>query len=240
MPSSLMPPNPETVDYSHVARLIDGGNSSPWMHKYFFDYAICLFNSIQVDKITPTRKEIKSRLEKAAAAARLLVRELDDGDIVDFLEAGGLAQIENRNRFQSNVALLALCADQAILSSDITTARGKARPGRGRAMLSDAFSSHVFCAVIIAEAWKCLRGKYPSPRNEQAREAAALFWSRCGGVRTGHSDDKRESWRPHIRNAVKENVPARLGEFRNEVRRYLTEARRLSPAAENPPENTPI
>ena len=68
--------------------------------------------------------------------------------------------------------------------------------------MQGADNPKVFCALIVAEAWKFLHGKYPASKNEKAAKAALDFWSVSGGAAaTGWGKKREGAWRPYFERA---------------------------------------
>jgi hypothetical protein len=90
-----------------------------------------------------------------------------------------------------------------------------------------ALLAHILCAMMTAEAWKFVRGKYPGARNSQAAEAAEMHWKLCvlpDGGRLPRTErvsfgNPLNAWRPHFKAAM----DTRLGfeTHRSELLRYL-------------------
>ena len=133
---------------------------------------------------------------------------------------------EIRN-LEANLAHLSQQAETARLSPPLSTKSGKTRPGPGLATATGVVSPHILCAMMIAEAWKFVRGKYPSARNREAAEAAEMLWELCtlpDGDRLPRTErvsfgNPLNAWRPHFEAAM----DARLGfeTHRSELLQHL-------------------
>jgi hypothetical protein len=93
-------------------------------------------------------------------------------------------------------------AHLSAMSPDLSDSTGKTKSGRGNTPVLGADNPKVFCALVVAEAWKFVHGDYPPPRSELAAKAALALWSVSGGEEPQGWGAKRErAWRPYFEKA---------------------------------------
>jgi len=180
--------------------------------------------------LQPGRAEVKEALSKAISAAQVLEDVLDDDRLREFLEDTPYGPFTRRALFDQDLGDLQDRAKAAI--NLLSTPDGKTKPGRSRAMPQKAFSSKVFCALIVNEAWKFFHGEYPAPRNRTAAAAAEMLWNSSPSplmqpppAKTpGWGADPVDGWRPHLKAARR----AELDEMRTELQRQLKEYNRYA------------
>jgi hypothetical protein len=90
----------------------------------------------------------------------------------------------------------------------------------------------VYCALLIAEAWKFFRGDYPGSRNAEAARAAEEYW-RLAGCERQSWGGKPNAWRPHFEEAESQNIE----ELRREYIRHLKESAAQAAALEPEPQS---
>ena len=145
---------------------------------------------------------MKRRMLEVSEAAIVLSNALSDTAIRAFLESAGAIRFATLGSLQHVLRNIGERAKVAADSTAITTPTGTTKSGRGKALPPGAYTAKTFCAVIVAEAWKFLHGKYPAPRNRKAAEAAQTFWLICGGTSGGWGDDPLGAWRPYFKKAM--------------------------------------
>ena len=150
----------------------------------------------------PTKAVMKRRMREVSDAAIFLGNALGDVATRAFLESAGAIRFAALGSLQGALKNIGERAKIAAESPAITALTGTAKRGRGTALPPGAYTSKTFCAVIVAEAWKFLHGKYPAPRNRKAAEAAQAFWLICGGTLGGWGDDPLGAWRPYFKKAM--------------------------------------
>jgi hypothetical protein len=178
------------------------------------------YRELRVHLIQPTRKEMRKRLAKVAAATEVLIAALNHNATREFLDA---ADTEAGAEYDT-IALSDLKnrAVNSLKLSSLATPRGRTRSGRGKALLPGSFSPKVFCAAIVAEAWNVVRDGYPAPSNLAAAALANLFWEVSGGpVTGGWGDHPLQAWRPSFIEASESDV----NEIKGKIRHYLMNAR---------------
>jgi hypothetical protein len=204
--------------YEEVASLIVGGKAPPqWLQTFFKRWIACLALDRGVHSMAPTKSAMKKRLEEIRSAALLLQSSLSDNYTREFLEAGHGGPIEGKAALGSQLGNLVESAKHAAELPELSTETGKVKSGRGRALCPGAFPPKVFCAALIAETWKYVRGEYPAPRNVQAACAAQALWLASKGQLTGWGDSPVTGWRSYFARIEDPGVTA----IRAEIRRHL-------------------
>lgn len=183
---------------AEIADLIAPADTPSWLKEYLQNWAPSLMLDRGVWAMQPTKVEMRQRMLDVSNAASLLHDALGDASAKEFLEGAGEIRIDNIGGLQRTLQLIAERAKQAAAHSAISTKAGIAKSGRGKAAPPDTYAPKVFCALVIAEAWKFMRSKYPAPRNRIAAQATHEFWKACGGPTTGWGSDPLNAWRPYF------------------------------------------
>ena len=231
MPNTVPPTNarwwrPELVD---VARKIAGCEPPAWfvtnLHRAA-DWGLAPMHA--QDRKATGRAATRDRLTAIAKAARLIVREMHNSEVSNYLERDG--QFEHGSEVVHTLNLMAERADKAV---EIIGSM------KGRASLISKFggvSTTTLCAHLIVEAWTVLRGKPPGAENPQAAEAAEALWRATGGAERGRGKpedvDGLDRWRDPFRAALKMPEQDRAG-----LQQHLSHGR---PPGQNAPENSLI
>jgi hypothetical protein len=209
---------------SHAAK---GGRR--W--RYYVSQAVLRqFGSLALYRHTsmtaPRRAEVVGNLLRIENAADEIREALSDEMTRAFLAFPSHG--DEIRTLEDSLAQLSQRAETARLSPALSTKSGKTRPGRGLAKAPGVVSPHVFCAMMIAEAWKFVRGEYPGPRNLKAAEAAEMLWGLCvlpDGHRLRRAErvtygNRLNAWRPHFKAAMDTQLGFEAD--RLELRRYLS------------------
>ena len=203
--------------YGAVAQLIAPTATPSWLRNYFAEWAPSLTVDSGVVTQQPTRKVMNGRLLEISEAALLLEKALADTAVREFLEAAGRVRIDNLGGLQVALQQIARHAQEAANSPELVTPRGTVRSGRGAAKPPDSFGPMTFCAVIVAQAWKFIRGEYPGPRNQAAARACEALWKAAVGKRDSWGNQPQEAWRPYLKAATSEVT----SQVREDCQRHL-------------------
>ena len=215
---------PSMPTFAEVAHLIAGPNAPPWLAAHFERWTPGLMVDRFVHEMQPTKAAMKERLAEVRDAASMLQHALRHTPTRAFLEIAPSDPIEYGVAFEHMLQELVGRAEHAMTSPALSTEDGKTRPGRGKAMAASTFSPKLFCAVLVAEAWTYLRRRSPGPRNPKVAAAANTLWRVSGGETTHRGEEPLNGWRYYFKEV---QAPA-LGKVREECRRHLEEAERLS------------
>lgn len=145
---------------------------------------------------------MRERLVKIGGAAELLRNELSNVAIREFFELEGAIRIDNLGGLEKTLGAIAERAEIASNSPVVSNEDGEAKAGAGRAFPSVAIKSKTYCALVIAETWKFVRGVYPRPRSEEAAAAAHALWRASGGRAAGWGNNPLNGWRHHFATAL--------------------------------------
>jgi hypothetical protein len=207
-------------DFSIVARLICGGDA-PWLAKQLWRWNQWLYRDLFTEKMRPTRAQMRSKLRDIENALLLITEALEPSGLREFLDAAPSGPIADPERLRLELEDLGFRARQAQDCPDLATSSGATRSGPGKAR-PEGMSPRTLCAVVISEAWKHVRGAYPSPKNRRAAEAAEIYWRAAGGEAHNCGDEPRAVWRYHLEKAASSTAKA----FRAEFKHYLVESER--------------
>ena len=184
-----------------VGRLIAPADTPRWLTKYLVHWSTPLASKFSVALLQPTKTEMKKQLTNIGNAADLLNNVLSDPMTRAFLEREFHFEIDKEFAgFRRALPLIAARAHKAARSPALSKQSGKTRRGRGKALLPGTYNPKIFCALVIAEAWKFIHGKYPTPVNRTAANAAEDYWQASGGSTDGWND-RLGAWRPYFQNA---------------------------------------
>ena len=208
-------------DFINVARLICDSDAPPWLADQLWRWNGWLYSDRHVEKIRPTRPQMRSTLLEVENAAFLLTEVLAPSWVREFLEASPHGPIVDPERLIRALEDLSYRASQAQNSHDLATKAGATKPGPGKAR-PEGMSPQTLCAVMIWEAWKHVHDEEPRPKNRRLAEATEAYWQTTG--REGHHFGKEPLafWRHHFKKAAASTVK----DFRTEWRRHLVEAER--------------
>jgi len=163
--------------------------------------------------LQPTKTTMKKQLTQLGKTAYLLNDILSNPTTRAFLECEFHFNIDKEfGEFRSALPLIAARAHKAARSPALTNKSGKTKSGRGKAVLPGTSNPKVFCAVVVAEAWQFIHGKYPTPVNTTAANAAEKYWLASGGSTGGWGNDRLGAWRPYFQNARRPQVDAQRAE----------------------------
>jgi hypothetical protein len=229
------PKDPQPL-FCDVARKITGDDNPPlWLVEHLERWAPSLAMDRGVAAMQPTKAKMREKLQAIKDATSTLIDALNDSATRDFLDEAP-DEITYHGQMDHMLRDLARRAEQSIGS--LSTADGKTKPGRNKAMPRRASHPKSFCAAIIAEAWMFCRGEEPAPKNQDAAAAAEMYWTGCAGVisiepaknafETIIGEEAKSwglrlnRWRHHFIGA---KGPA-LDSIRGELRRHLMESKR--------------
>jgi hypothetical protein len=212
-----------------VGRLIVSTDTPHWLADYFVYWATPLASEWSVEQLQLSKKEMKEQLTRVVDAADALNRALSEPVLTAFLErTSGIVIAKKFAGLHDSLLSIRRYAYLAATSSALLDEAGKTKRGRGKTPVPGGLNPKVFCALIVAEAWKVVRDRYPGSRNRNAAKAALGFWTLSVGTADGWGDGLA-GWRPHFEKAQNpEFAPARA-----KCLRILT-AVKLSPGPEEP------
>jgi hypothetical protein len=217
---SVLPPT-----FQDVAKLVAGTQTPPWLAEHLEWWAASLSAARMVDKHRPSKVAMKKKLEEVRLAALLLEKALNDAPTRKFLEIASSGRV--RTALAYELGGLAKRAEYVAASPILSTAAGKTKSGRGKALMNDDLSAKSHCAAMITETWLFFRNSFPGPRNRQAARAADDYWLASGGRSDGWGEDRLNGWRPHFeRVRASTTIPA-VASLRAIWRRDLLQSARM-------------
>jgi hypothetical protein len=221
--------------FADVARKITGGDAPAWLVDTLKNWAPCLAIDRGVAFRQPGRSEMKKKLQGVGSAAELIVSALHDGATRGFLDAATPGGIPYRGQIDHMLRDLVRRAEDGIES--LSTADGKTKAGRNKAVPPGSFHPKTLCAALILEAWTFVHEVEPAPKNQEAAAAADLFWNASMedlGIEPAKEriektvtkeakswGERLNGWRHHFKQAKE---PA-VSNNRQEIRRYLKEGK---------------
>ena len=178
-----------------IARLIAGNEETTrWVAEMVGRFRAALSCSISEAKIYPTRTALEKRIIAITQAVSTIKEAIEDHRLAPVL-LGDSAFFDHQ--FEMLAGLEALKARSEAVS--IRKGKGKdkhyARP--------TGLIEQVTCALMVAIAWREVRGTWPPHNNLEAQRACSELWSYAGG-RAGWSDKENRSvdvWRDHLEAA---------------------------------------
>jgi hypothetical protein len=217
-------PSSEIEDFVCIAQSIGGDSAPAWLPEQLRKWTGSIFLDRWVEVKQPARAEMRSILRNVGGSAGLLLRALGSPPVREFLEAAPNGPIQNIGRLTHDLEDLVFRANQANRSTSLATSTGATKAGRGKAAPAGAISPPIYCALIVMETWKFLRGAEPRPRNKKAAAAAEALWRAAGGDAHSCGEEPLARWRHHFKTA--RLVPT--VDLRVELRRHLIESERSS------------
>jgi hypothetical protein len=184
-----------------IGRLIVPRDTPPWLTDYFVYWATPLASEWSVEQLQLPKAEMKEQLTRVVDAADALNEALSQPVPKAFLErTHGIAIDKKFTGFQDSLQSIRRYAYLAATSSALLDGAGNIRRGRGKTPVPGGLDPKVFCALIVAEAWKFARGAYPGARNSKAAKAALSFWALSADTVVGWKNGLT-AWRQHFENA---------------------------------------
>jgi hypothetical protein len=216
------PPSKDVVSaptFEDVARFVAGPDAPVWLVAHFKRWAKSLVVDRFLEEKQPAKVAMKRQLDDVKDAALLLRRALSDTPTREFLEIVPQDRIKYGGVIDHMLQDLATRAERAMGSPALSRKDGKTKAGRTKGAPLDASSAKLFCAALIAEAWKYFHDTDPPPRNQDAARAADAYWRASGGE-TNSWTVPLNGWRPYFHRVQEPSLAA----VRAECRRHLIEA----------------
>jgi hypothetical protein len=215
-------------DYEIIASLIVRENPPHWLAEILMRWAPEVLFDALAAKLHPSRADMRQRLIALRKASLLIVRSLGQHERW-FLQADPGGPMTYRSALIDCLRDLAGRAERASKLSVLVGETGTTKAGSGRALPPGGASAQVYCAALVAEAWKYFNGEDPAPANKRAQNATDALWvaSRAQSVlrlnkRRGPSETHEPGarWRHHL---SKVNFSS-LSEIRAQFRHDLAQA----------------
>ena len=219
-----IPPPPAKAELRAIATLIAGDAPPDWLIMHLESWIGSLIVDRGVNAGQPTRSEMRARLEQIREAALLLLDEVQASEIREFLDASPHGPMENVAQLADQLVALITRSEEVGEAATIANAVGQAKRGPGKARPPGATPPEAFCALIISETWRHVRGDRPGARNERAQEAAERYWRLAGGEASTEANEPYARWRSHFERARKDGPES----IRKEIRRHLAEHARMA------------
>jgi hypothetical protein len=221
--------------YEIIAGLIVG-NPPPWFAEILMRWApLVLFDAL-ASRLHPSRADMRQRLTAVQEASLRIVQSLRQEERW-FLQADPRGPMTYRSSLITCLTDLASRAERASNLSVLVGEAGTTKAGSGRALPPGGASAQVYCAALVAEAWKYFNGADPAPANKRAQGATDALWvaSRAQSVlrlnkRRGRSETHEPGarWRHHLRKVNSSSLSEIRAQFRCDLSR--ADARAGSPA----------
>jgi hypothetical protein len=208
-----------TLVYKEVALLIAPTDTPAWLSSMLSDWAPSIALDRAVHEAQPTKVEMRKRLAQIQLAAATLLHSFQHAPTKEFLEREGAIRIENFGGLEHTLRTIGERAATAAVSTTISETLAKAKKGTGKALPAISIPPKAFCALIVAEVWKHVRGNYPAMGSKEAATAAEAYWCASGGSTKSWGTQTHRSWSYHFRKA---RTPA-AEQLRREVCRHCME-----------------
>ncbi len=208
-------------DFAQVAAFIVSP-SPDWLMKQLQLWSISLWLSYAIESRQASRAELRALLEKVESSAQLLIKALSHSALVEFLYTETERPRLAPGDFLAVLGALSRSANALLHSPEFADESGRTRPGAGRPLVNGAMPAKTYCALIISEAYRYFRDRFPATRNEKVNRAAERYWQLSGGPHLAVGEDSWTGWRSHFEAA---RSPA-LDKEREEIRRRLSEGER--------------
>jgi hypothetical protein len=172
-------------------------------------------------RIAPSRRQLRARLESMQNSPAEAQSGLRDTFVGDFLRKVSREASLDFLTFSSDASALTTAIKVAL--DDLVNSAGRTKAGRGKTQISNSLSADMFCALVVAEAWKFFYENYPDPKAERAAEACEAYWNAVGGTSAQSAGNRRFGrWKHYLREIRKGMHP----DDRAELRRHLQESKR--------------
>jgi hypothetical protein len=148
--------------FTEIGRLIAADDAPPWLAQHLRSWVGSLFLDRYVQKIQPTKAQMRKTLKRVEDAASLLTGELASVPVREFLELPPFGPFADLRALDHDLSDLASRAGSAANSERLSTAANVTRSGRGKASPTGAISPKGYCALLVAETWKYFHKQYPS------------------------------------------------------------------------------
>jgi hypothetical protein len=189
---------PSDDDHLRAAAELIGGQVPPaWLIVWLKHMAMGVGSAISEERDYPSRRELRARLRRIQAAARMLMGEIEDHVVLGHLEAG----TESPLGFEEHSAL-----ERIARLADAAAERIPAGGGAGKSMIAkaDGHSAPQICALVVMVAWRGTTGDWPPIRNAAAQSACERLFVAAGGDSDRRGGDKARRdgfWRDQLRHA---------------------------------------
>ncbi len=220
----LRRPARELESSREIALLIAGDESPEWLAKLIDDILDGIKFRRLLDRIEPTRAELRSRFEKLREAKDLIFRALYSPQVRDFLGSPAPGVISHED-FARALVDFGKRIDRADKDKALIDAVGQAKRGRGRARAAMRPPTEVAVALLIAEMWRYFRHVSVAPGSKKAANAAEKYWGLAGGGAHDAGDEPLACWKPRFVEVLRgSSDPQReeaLEKLRREIRHLL-------------------
>jgi hypothetical protein len=212
-------------DYEIIAGLIVRENPPHWLAETLMGWAPLILLDALFTKQHIPRAEMRKRLAAVRHACLLLRQSLRDQERW-LLIADPLGPMSYRSALIADLEDLAGRAERASKLSVLVGETGTTKAGSGRALPPGGASAQVYCAALVAEAWKYFNGEDPAPANKRAQKATDALWvaSRAQSVlrlnkRRGPSETHEPAarWRHHLSKVNSSSLSEIRAQFRHDL-----------------------
>lgn len=210
--------------FEDVARLIAGNkNSAPkGLVECLRVQGASLCHVRQTEKVQPSRTAARKQLIDVRKAALILLEALDPDApppmtstarrkretaqeaILSALDEAGDSPLDLTGGLVARLQNISARAELAAASVPGGGGAGKFAPRQG------GLSSKEICALVVAEAWKMVRGVNPGHNNGAVHEAVDTYWRAATREESIGSDASFGAWERHLKKAKSADPNLRL------------------------------
>ena len=205
--------------------------SPEWLAKLIYDILDGVKFSRLIDRMEPTRAELRSEFDKLCEAKDLIFRALYSPEVGDFLGPPAPGVVSDDD-FAGALIDLGKRIDRAGQDKALIDAVGHAKRGRGRARAAMRPPTEVAIALLIAEMWRYFRHEPVAPGSKKAAEVAEKYWRLAGGYAHDAGDEPLACWKPRFVEVLRgSSDPQReeaLENLRADIHRHLQERERMA------------
>jgi hypothetical protein len=194
----------------------------PWLMEIVTVYIGAIRSNHETRDVSPTRTELRERLEAIRLAADVLAQEFKDYAhstrdyaVIPYLQEAGLDQ-PTINELSSALPRLAACATKARAPD--------AGRGNYKTFLNErALTTYEMCSALVVYGWRHARGKDAPHASKPGWRACEAIWQAAGlpeRSRAGGGNESLNGWRDHLQN-VKSRIDASVSENSTDWQMHL-------------------
>jgi hypothetical protein len=204
-----------------VAQCLVDGVPPPWLSEIIYHFSFEVMWLYSIEQMSPPRKEMSKRLQLVQECTQKLLKCLGYPSLAGHLSVHMGTDVQVSSELSDLLRKINVSACQA--------RKGLDKGGAGKLRLPKNVPPKFACAAVIAELWAALNnGKYPSPTNRQAQDAAHQLWNSWKVPGNGWGNDPLPGWRHYLKAIDRPD----LQDLRKEVQLHCDVSSRMAACEE--------